>query len=108
MAVYFEFMEVSNMWLLCIGLSVVLTIVSLVLVSKKRDKAMWASVSSLVLVIVSLLLEYKMILDWVNKNDWSAMLDVVPTMFFLLCIYVVVMILVNVLIIFKSKKQRQL
>lgn len=92
------------MWLLCIGLSVVLTIVSLVLVSKKRDKAMWASVSSLVLVIVSLLLEYKMILDWVNKKDWSAMLDVVPTMFFLLCIYVVVMILVNVLIIFKSKK----
>ena len=71
---------------------------------KKRDKAMWASVSSLVLVIVSLLLEYKMVLDWVNKSDWSAMLDVVPTMFFLLCIYVVVMILVNVLIIFKSKK----
>ena len=92
------------MWLLCIGLSVVLTIVSFVLVSKKRDKAMWASVSSLVLVIVSLLLEYKMVLDWVNKSDWSAMLDVVPTMFFLLCIYVVVMILVNVLIIFKSKK----
>ena len=92
------------MWLLCIGLSVVLTIVSLVLVSKKRDKAMWASVSSLVLVIVSLLLEYKMVVDWVNKSDWSTMLDVVPTMFFLLCIYVVVMILVNVLIIFKSKK----
>lgn len=73
-------------------------------IKKKRDKAMWASVSSLVLVIVSLLLEYKMVLDWINKSDWSAMLDVVPTMFFLLCIYVVVMILVNVLIIFKSKK----
>ena len=92
------------MWLLCIGLSVVLTIVSLVLVSKKRDKAMWASVSSLVLVIVSLLLEYKMVFHCLNKSYWSAMLDVVPTMFFLLCIYVVVMIFVNVLIIFKSKK----
>lgn len=54
--------------------------------------------------MISLLLEYKMVLDWINKSDWSAMLDVVPTMFFLLCIYVVVMILVNVLIIFKSKK----
>ena len=63
-----------------------------------------AYVSSLVLVIVSLLLEYKMILDWVNKNDWSAMLDVVPTMFFVLCVYVVVMIVVNVFIIYKSKK----
>ena len=92
------------MWLFGIGLSVVLTIAALVLVSKKRDKAMWASVSSLVLVIVSLLLEYKMILDWVNKNDWSAMLDVVPTMFFVLSVYVVVMIVVNVFIIYKSKK----
>ena len=92
------------MWILCIGLSVFLTIVALVLVLKKRDEAMWASVCSLVLVIVSLLIEYKMVLDWVNKSDWSAMLDVVPTMFFLLCIYVVVMIFVNVFIIFKSKK----
>lgn len=94
------------MWLLCMGLSIVLTIVAFVLILKKRDKAMWASVSSLVLVIVSLLLEYKMVLDWVNKSDWSAMLDVVPTMFFLLCIYVVVIIFVNVFIIFISKKQR--
>ena len=92
------------MRLFSIGLSVVLTIVALVLVSKKRDKTMLASVSSLVLVIISLLLEHKMILDWINKNDWSAMLDVVPTMFFVLCVYVVVMIVVNVFIIYKSKK----
>ena len=94
------------MWLLCMGLSIVLTIVAFVLILKKQDKAMWASVSSLVLVIVSLLLEYKIVLDCVNKSDWSAMLDVVPTMFFLLCIYVAVMIFVNVFIIFISKKQR--
>ena len=55
-------------------------------------------------VIVSLLLEYKMVLDWVNKNDWTAMLDVIPTMFVALCIYVIVIVIVNVLIIFKSKK----
>lgn len=92
------------MWLLCMGLSVVLTIVAFVLVLKKRDKAMWASVSSLVFVIVSLLLEYKMVLDWVNKSDWTAMLDVVPTMFVMLCIYAVVIVFINVLIILKSKK----
>ncbi len=92
------------MWLLCMGLSVVLTIVAFVLVLKKRDKAIWASVSSLVFVIVSLLLEYKMVLDWVNKSDWAAMLDVVPTMFVMLCIYAVVIVFINVLIILKSKK----
>ena len=92
------------MWLLCMGLSVVLTIVAFVLVLKKQDKAIWASVSSLVFVIVSLLFEYRMVLDWVNKSDWTAMLDVVPTVFVVLCIYVIVIVIVNVLIIFKSKK----
>lgn len=92
------------MWLLCMGLSVVLTIVAFVLVLKKQDKAIWASVSSLVFVIVSLLLEYKMVLDWVNKSDWAAMLDVIPTTFVMLCIYAVVIVFINVLIILKSKK----
>lgn len=92
------------MWLLCMGLSVVLTIVAFVLVLKKQDKAIWASVSSLVFVIVSLLFEYKMVLDWVNKSDWAAMLDVIPTMFVMLGIYAVVIVFINVLIILKSKK----
>lgn len=92
------------MWLLCMGLSVVLTMVAFVLVLRKRDKAIWASVSSLVFVIVSLLFEYKMVLDWVNKNDWTAMLDVIPTTFVMLCIYAVVIVFINVLIILKSKK----
>lgn len=92
------------MWLLCMGLSVVLTIVAFVLVLKKQDKAIWASVSSLVFVIVSLLFEYKMVLDWVNKSDWAAMLDVIPTTFVMLCIYAVVIVFINVLIILKSKK----
>lgn len=38
-------------------------------------------------------MEYRQILDWVNKEDWSALLDVVPFMFLPLGIYVVVMLL---------------
>ena len=93
------------MWLVCMGLSVVLTIVAVILLLKKRDKAIWASVSSLVFVIVSLLIEYKMVLDWINKSDWAALLDVVPTMFWVFCIYAVVVICVNVLVIFIFKRQ---
>lgn len=92
------------MWLVCMGLSIVLTIAAVVLVLKKRDRAIWASVSSLVFVIVSLLIEYKMVLDWINKSDWAAMSDVVPTMFWVLCIYAVIIIVVNVLVIIISKK----
>ena len=42
-------------------------------------------------------MEYRQILDWVNKEDWSALLDVVPFMFLPLGIYVVVMLLSNAL-----------
>ena len=44
-------------------------------------------------------MEYRQILDWVNKEDWSALLDVVPFMFLPLGIYVVVMLLSNALLV---------
>ena len=50
-------------------------------------------------------MEYRQILDWVNKEDWSALLDVVPFMFLPLGIYVVVMLLPNALLVrFINKK----
>lgn len=50
-------------------------------------------------------MEYRQILDWVNKEDWSALLDVVPFMFLPLGIYVVVMLLSNALLVrFINKK----
>lgn len=51
-------------------------------------------------------MEYRQILDWVNKEDWSALLDVVPFMFQPLGIYVVVMLLSNALLVrFINKTQ---
>lgn len=51
-------------------------------------------------------MEYRQILDWVNKEDWSALLDVVPFMFLPLGIYVVVMLLSNALLVrFINKNQ---
>lgn len=45
-----------------------------------------------------------MILNWVNKEDWSALMDVVPSMFSILCGYVVIMLLANAGIIMKNRK----
>lgn len=51
-------------------------------------------------------MEYRQILDWVNKEDWSTLLDVVPFMFLPLGIYVVVMLLSNALLVrFINKNQ---
>ena len=44
------------------------------------------------------------VLDWVNKGDWSALADVVPSMFTILCGYVVLMLLANAGAIAVNKK----
>ena len=55
-------------------------------------------------VAVTLLMQYRMVLDWVNKGDWSALADVVPSMFTILCGYVVLMLLANAGAIAVNKK----
>ena len=40
-----------------------------------------------------------MVVDWVNQEDWSALLDVAPHMFSLLTGYVVIMLLLNAVVI---------
>lgn len=41
----------------------------------------------------------QMVLNWVNKADWSALMDVVPSTFSALSGYVVIMLLANALLI---------
>lgn len=92
------------MWLLCMGASVVFTVAALILAFQKREQAIWASAASFALTIGSLLFVYKLILHWVDQNDWAALLDVVPTIFLPLCIYAALILLVNALVLFRWKK----
>ena len=48
---------------------------------------------SLSFVTSTLIMEYRMVLNLVKKEDWSALLDVVPTMFIVLCVYVIILLL---------------
>ena len=68
-------------------------------------KSIYASCCSLAFVSLTLLAEYKLVLDWVNKSDWSALMDVVPTMFKVLIGYVCVMIIINALIVVLTRKK---
>lgn len=80
-------------------------VIGWILASKKKITTCWVSVSSLAFVALTLLMEYRIILNWVNAEDWIALLDVVPTMFTILTGYVIIMFLANAILIgFAMKK----
>lgn len=88
-----------SMWIISVALSIIFFIIGWIMVSKKKSITCCASVASLSFVALTLLMEYKLVLNWVNKEDWAALLDVVPTMFAILTGYVVIMFLANALLI---------
>ncbi|MDD3919666.1 MAG: hypothetical protein PHO41_00610 [Eubacteriales bacterium] len=72
--------------------------------SKKRN---WAMAGSLALTAFALLMEYRMAVHWVLKEDWAALLDVVPSMFPILAGYVILMTVGNIVPLFLKKKGNQ-
>lgn len=53
---------------------------------------------------LTLLSEYAMVVSWVRSEDWSALLDVVPSMFPILIVYTVILVAANGLLLFAGKK----
>ena len=94
------------MWIICGALSLIFCVIGFIMVKKDNRIAYWASASSLAFVSLTLLMEYKMVVDWVNREDWSALLDVAPHMFSLLTGYVVIMLLLNAVVIGLTKRER--
>lgn len=94
---------VGTVILLCFAISIVFCIVAWIMTMKKNKMANWASVCSLSFVAITLLMEYRAVLEWVNKEDWSALMDVVPSTFSMLCGYVILMVLANGTLIIKGK-----
>ena len=58
------------MWIVTGIMSMIFCIIGWGMASKRNKIADWASVGSLSFVAVTLLMEYRMILNWVNKEDW--------------------------------------
>ena len=91
------------MWIVCGIISVVFCVVAWIMTMNKNKKANLASMCSLSFVAVTLLMEYGMVVNWVKKEDWSAMLDVVPSMFPMLCGYVILLLGANIPVRVKNK-----
>ena len=92
------------MWIICGVISIIFCIGGWILKIKESNRAVLSAICSLAFVIATLLVQYKMVLDWVNKKDWTALMDVMPSTFVILCVYAVILILVNVLTIVDKKK----
>ena len=89
--------------LLCFVVSIAFCIIAWIMTIKKNKMVNWASVCSLSFVAITVLMEYRAILEWVHKEDWVALMDVVPSTFPMLCGYVILMILANGILIIKGK-----
>ena len=92
------------MWLLTGLLSVIFCILAGWMAVRKNKRAGVLSVCSLAFTAVTLLLQYHMVLVWVRRNDWSALLDVTPLLFVLLCVYVIVLFAANAVILLIGRK----
>ena len=94
------------MWLLCGAASVLFCAAGWLMVWKDSGKALWASVCSLTFVSLTLLMGYRQVVVWVNKGDWSALLDVVPSMFSILAGYLIIMFAANLFLVFFAGRTR--
>lgn len=94
---------VGTVVLLCFVVSIALCIIAWIMTIRKNKMSHWASVCSLSFVAITLLMEYRAVLEWIQKEDWTALLDVVPSTFPMLCGYVILMIFANSILIFKGK-----
>ena len=87
------------MWIIFGSLSIICTLMSCL--------SYWFSILGLVFTVLTLLAGYQLVSNWVKHEDWSALLDVVPSMFTILTIYVITMLTANIiaLILIRGKSK---
>ena len=95
------------MWILFGILSVVLAALSILFAVKRNKQYIWGTVSSLSFTVLTVLGEYSLINNWVQKEDWGALMDVVPDMYGILTKYVLFLILLNMVAMFIYKRKKE-
>lgn len=94
------------MWILLGFIAIIATTVNLYMYAHGKDYKL-AMAMGLSFTALTLCAEHSLIANWVDANDWSALLDVIPTMEKALWFLTIVSILLNitpVLLEFRKKK----
>lgn len=77
-------------------LNLISTIISVVFSLTKKSNFIIALLCSLTSAIGMQLSIYANINNWILKNDWTALMDVVPSMKDLLMAYIIIILVVNI------------
>ena len=88
------------MWIAYGVMSVIFTFLHFVYAMKGKERARWISLCAVSFTALTLLAEYSMINDWVMREDWSALMEVVPSVSTSLTGYAILMIGVNAVAMF--------
>lgn len=83
------------MWMITGMISVIATIIALLMAVNQNKKKVYISVIAITFLAITLLLQYNQVYIWVMKEDWSALMDVIPSMISILCGYTVIILLAN-------------
>lgn len=90
------------MWMI-LGVATIITTILNVVWSMRNREAEWFRFISLSLTALTLCAFYSKNEKWVLNEDWSALMDVVPTMSKALWVLTIVSILINSISLFKKK-----
>lgn len=94
------------MWIILGIIAIVATFVNLYMYKKGKDYKL-AMAIGLSFTALTLCAEYSAVSKWVKGGDWSALLDVVPTMEKALWFLTIISILLNIAPIFLELKNKE-
>ena len=93
------------MWILCGIASLIFTMLHAYAAFSGKSMAKAMAFGAFAFTALTLLSEYAMVVSWVQAEDWSALLDVAPSMLPLLIAYTVILVGANGLLLFIEKKE---
>ena len=91
------------MWLLFGPLAIIFAVLNVIWTLKHKE-AKWFRYFSLSFTILTLCDEYNQVSQWVVKEDWSALLDVIPYTADGICGLAIASILINSVSLFRKNK----
>jgi len=94
------------MWIILGIIAIAATFTNLYMYKKGKDYKL-AMAIGLSFTALELCAEYSAVSKWVKREDWSALLDVIPTMEKALWFLTIISILLNIAPIFLELKNRE-
>lgn len=86
--------------------SLFFTVTAIFQTATRKKGSEWSSICALSFTAITLLLQYKVVMNWVRFEVWAALMDVIPTVFKLLSGYVIIQLLLTAVALGIRRKMR--